>query len=53
MTLLIYGVLTGTTIGVPWLMGRRWRRQDPAAADDEDARSPYGPPPEQRQKANA
>jgi cytochrome d ubiquinol oxidase subunit I len=53
MTLLIYGVLTGTTIGVPWLMGRRWRRQDPSSDDDEQ--TPYGPPsrrPPEQQSAS-
>jgi cytochrome d ubiquinol oxidase subunit I len=53
-TIVIYGVLTGTTLIVPWLMSRRWRTQHPtpgditAGGDDEDAvRTPYGPPPGQ------
>jgi cytochrome d ubiquinol oxidase subunit I len=53
-TIVIYGVLTGTTLLVPWLMSRRWRTQRPTpgevtgGGDDEDAvRTPYGPPPSQ------
>jgi len=53
-TIVIYGVLTGTTLLVPWLMSRRWRTQHPtpgevtAGGEDEDAvRTPYGPPPGQ------
>jgi cytochrome bd ubiquinol oxidase subunit I len=52
-TVVIYGVLTGTTVLVPWLMSRRWRAQHPtpgevSAVDDEDAvQTPYGPPPSQ------
>jgi cytochrome d ubiquinol oxidase subunit I len=60
-TVVIYGVLTGTTVLVPWLMSRRWRGQHPtpeevgaAAADDEDAvRTPYGPPPSQVEEMSA
>jgi cytochrome d ubiquinol oxidase subunit I len=44
-TILIYGVLTGTTVGVPWLMSRRWRKQQPQLDEDADA-IPYGPPRE-------
>lgn len=39
-TIAIYLVLTGASLGIPWLMSRRWRAQraDPAAAD-------HGAPP--------
>jgi cytochrome d ubiquinol oxidase subunit I len=49
-TIVIYGVLTGTTILVPWLMSRRWRTQHPTPgelaqrAHEKDVRTPYGPP---------
>jgi cytochrome d ubiquinol oxidase subunit I len=46
-TMVIYGVLTATSIGVPWLMGRRWRAQS-ADADspvEDTVQTPYGPPP--------
>jgi cytochrome d ubiquinol oxidase subunit I len=50
-TILIYGVLTLTTIGVPWLMSRRWRTQDPEGGGggdgEDDEQTPYGPPPSQ------
>jgi cytochrome d ubiquinol oxidase subunit I len=42
VTIVLYAVLTGVTLGVPWLMSRRWRRQLPPAEDDEPI--PYGPP---------
>jgi cytochrome bd ubiquinol oxidase subunit I len=43
----IYAVLTGVSIGVPWLMGRRWRWEDPRLEEYET--TPYGPPvPEAR-----
>jgi cytochrome d ubiquinol oxidase subunit I len=45
LTVVIYGLLTATSIGVPWLMGRRWR----AAAGDpagDSVQTPYGPPGE-------
>jgi cytochrome d ubiquinol oxidase subunit I len=29
VVLVLYAVLTAVVIGVPWLMGRRWRREDP------------------------
>jgi cytochrome d ubiquinol oxidase subunit I len=32
-TIGIYLVLTGVCLGVPWLMSRRWRREDPGPAD--------------------
>ncbi len=38
-TIAIYLVLTAASLGVPWLMSRRWRREDPGPAD-EDAVSP-------------
>jgi cytochrome d ubiquinol oxidase subunit I len=50
-TILIYGVLTGTTLGVPLLMSRRWRQQRPDqdagqdAEDDDAVQTPYGPKP--------
>jgi cytochrome bd ubiquinol oxidase subunit I len=45
-TIVIYGVLTATSIVVPWLMGRRWRAQGVARPGDEDTvQTPYGPPP--------
>jgi cytochrome bd ubiquinol oxidase subunit I len=51
-TVLIYGVLTGTTVLVPWLMSRRWRAQHPtpdevsgpAVDEEDDVVTPYGPP---------
>jgi cytochrome bd ubiquinol oxidase subunit I len=42
VTLIIYAVLTGVSIGVPWLMGRRWRRLAPGL--DTEELTPYGPP---------
>jgi cytochrome bd ubiquinol oxidase subunit I len=39
----LYGVLTAVVIGVPWMMGRRWRHEDPAR-DGQDVAP--GPPPE-------
>ena len=46
VTLVVYGVLTGIVIFVPWLMGKRWRAQDPQppAGDDQ---APHGPVPAQ------
>ena len=44
-TIVIYGVLTATSIVVPWLMGRRWREQDARAAGEDTVQTPYGPPP--------
>ena len=29
VVLVLYAVLTAVVIGVPWMMGRRWRREDP------------------------
>jgi cytochrome d ubiquinol oxidase subunit I len=47
VTVALYGVLTGTSIGVPWLMSRRWRAHEAAGRPREDAvQAPYGPPPE-------
>lgn len=40
VTLVLYGVLTGTSMGVPYLMGRRWRER---AGVGSDRTSPYGP----------
>jgi hypothetical protein len=40
----LYAVLTVVVIGVPWLMGRRWRREDPGGEPDMAAAT--GPPPE-------
>jgi cytochrome bd ubiquinol oxidase subunit I len=45
-TIAIYAVLTAAVIGVPWLMGRRWRAERPGA--DVERPVPYGPPPELR-----
>lgn len=42
LTIAIYAALTGVSIGVPWLMGRRWRREDPRVEEYET--TPYGPP---------
>lgn len=42
LTLVVYAVLTGVSIGVPWLMGRRWRTEDPGWEEYEA--TPYGPP---------
>jgi cytochrome d ubiquinol oxidase subunit I len=42
-TVVIYGVLTATSIAVPWLMGRRWRA--PGAAGEDTVQTPYGPRP--------
>lgn len=39
----IYLVLSAVTVGVPWLMSRRWRAQEPEREDRENV--PYGPPP--------
>lgn len=44
LVLVLYAVLTAAAVGVPWLMGRRWRRGDPASEPDQAAAS--GPPPE-------
>jgi cytochrome d ubiquinol oxidase subunit I len=41
VTVVIYGVLTATSTGVPYLMGRRWRER---AGRDAERASPYGPP---------
>lgn len=41
-TIAIYAVLTGVSIGVPWLMSHRWRREDPRLEEYET--TPYGPP---------
>jgi cytochrome bd ubiquinol oxidase subunit I len=45
VTIVLYGVLTATSIVVPWLMGRRWRRQDTRTAGEDVVQTPYGPPP--------
>ncbi len=39
---IIYAILTAVTMGVPWLMSRRWRAAPPPSDDDEG--TPYGPP---------
>jgi len=44
VTVAIYLVLTGVTIGVPWLMSRRWRAENPEPI--EDSGPPYGPTPD-------
>lgn len=33
VTVALYLVLTGVCLGVPWLMSRRWRREDPGPAE--------------------
>jgi cytochrome bd ubiquinol oxidase subunit I len=43
MTLVIYLVLTGVCIVVPWLMGRRWRSAGGPRLEEDQA-TPYGPP---------
>jgi cytochrome d ubiquinol oxidase subunit I len=48
--ILIYGVLTITCIGVPWLMSRRWRAQGTAARGEDTVQTPYGPPPSRMQE---
>jgi cytochrome d ubiquinol oxidase subunit I len=41
VTLAIYAVLTGVVVFVPWLMGRRWRNQQPPPdPDDGSEQSP-------------
>lgn len=43
--LVIYGVLSATSIAVPWLMGRRWRARDASRRGGaETVQTPYGPP---------
>jgi cytochrome d ubiquinol oxidase subunit I len=44
-TVLIYGVLTATSIVVPWQMGRRWRAQGAARTGEDTVQTPYGPTP--------
>jgi cytochrome d ubiquinol oxidase subunit I len=45
--LALYLVLSLVSVGVPYVMSRRWRREDPDAEDAEDAeQTPYGPPPD-------
>jgi cytochrome bd ubiquinol oxidase subunit I len=41
VTVVLYGILTATCLGVPYLMGRRWRER---SAQDSERASPYGPP---------
>jgi cytochrome d ubiquinol oxidase subunit I len=52
VTLVIYLVLTGVCILVPWLMGRRWRAEgDPRLVEDQA--TPYGPPTEPVQEVRS
>lgn len=44
VVIVLYAVLTGVVLWVPWLMSRRWRRQGPQAEESEQ--TPYGPPAE-------
>jgi len=44
-TVVIYGVLSVTSIAVPWLMGRRWRAQGDARTGEDTVQTPYGPRP--------
>ncbi|MCE3552012.1 cytochrome ubiquinol oxidase subunit I [Pseudonocardia sp. RS11V-5] len=44
VTVVVYGVLTVTSIAVPWLMGRRWRAQDAVGAGADIVRAPYERP---------
>jgi cytochrome d ubiquinol oxidase subunit I len=37
-----YAVVTVVTVGVPWRMGQRWRREDAELEEQESV--PYGPP---------
>ena len=39
----LYLILTALTIGVPWLMGRRWRTRE--TQQEEQENMPYGPQP--------
>ncbi len=40
VTLAVYAVLTSVVILMPWLMSRRWRREDPLEGEEY---TPYGP----------
>ncbi len=42
-TIAIYAVLTGVTMGVPWLMSRRWQRETPPG--DDAVSTPHVPRP--------
>ena len=44
VVLVLYAVLTAVVIGVPALMGRRWRREDPGR--EQGQTTAQGPPPE-------
>ena len=46
IVLALYFVLTFVVIGVPWLMGRRWRREEPEGTAQEHGGEPPWPPPE-------
>jgi cytochrome d ubiquinol oxidase subunit I len=46
VTVVLYGVLSGTSIGVPWLMGRRWRAGADTGGGDDAVQTPYGPRPQ-------
>ena len=43
VVLVLYGILTAVSIGVPVIMSRRWRRETSAEEDAEQV--PYGPSP--------
>ncbi|WP_211177626.1 cytochrome ubiquinol oxidase subunit I [Pseudonocardia acidicola] len=52
-TIVVYGVLTATSIGVPWLMGRRWQTRDAARTGADSVQTPYGPPPARAEESRA
>jgi cytochrome d ubiquinol oxidase subunit I len=55
-TMVLYGLLTGTSIGVPWLMGRRWRAGSTGDAGSPVAHivpSPWGARRGQTEEASA
>jgi cytochrome d ubiquinol oxidase subunit I len=43
LVLPLYAVLTAVVIGVPWMMGRRWRREDPAREPGQDGAAGSAP----------
>jgi cytochrome d ubiquinol oxidase subunit I len=45
VTVVLYAVLSAVSVGVPWLMGRRWRARSIGTAPEDTVRPPYGPPP--------
>jgi cytochrome d ubiquinol oxidase subunit I len=51
VTLGIYAVLTGVTISVPWLMGRRWRNE--TGQQERVETTPYGPRPDRTEEVES